>query len=87
MASPGVVVYVPDFSSDGRRARWAEHHGHTPIECLGEPQALNHGLMAAQAGVALLRAHAAIDWDQAHWAVADADGAPLGRDTVNQCTV
>ncbi|KAH8069780.1 hypothetical protein JL721_5671 [Aureococcus anophagefferens] len=81
VASPGVVVYVPDFSSDGRRARWAEHHGHTPIDCLGEPQALNHGLMAAQAGVALLRAHAAIDWDGARWAVADEDGAPLGRET------
>jgi hypothetical protein len=47
VGAPGVVVYVPDFASDGRRARWAEHHGHTPIDCLGEPQALNHGLMAA----------------------------------------
>ena len=84
VGAPGVVVYVPDFASDGRRERWAEHYGHPrgpPIECLGEPQALNHGLMAAQAGVALLRAHAAIDWDGARWAVADADGAPLGRET------
>ena len=48
-------------------------------KCLDQPQALNHGVLAAAAGIALLRAFKAIDWThgQATWDLSDADGRSL----------
>ena len=65
----GIVVYVPDEASDARKLR---HKTVTQQDyCLGLPQAYNHGLLVARAGIAVLRAFFAIDWtrEDVQWGV------------------
>mmetsp|Transcript_7545 Transcript_7545/g.9439 ORF Transcript_7545/g.9439 Transcript_7545/m.9439 type:complete len:388 (+) Transcript_7545:477-1640(+) len=75
MVTPGVVVYVPAGAPKGRHERYAA--AHKVSMCLDKPQALNHGLMAGMAAIALLRACNAINWSQANWHLKDADGILL----------
>jgi len=75
MVTPGVVVYVPAGAPKGRHERYTAAHNKSM--CLDKPQALNHGLMAGMASIALLRACSAIDWSQANWHLKDADGILL----------
>jgi len=75
MVTPGVVVYVPAGAPKGRHERYAASHKSN--KCLDKPQALNHGLMAGMAAIALLRACNAIDWSQANWHLKDAGGILL----------
>ena len=54
------VVYIPEGAPADRLERYRELH--PKWECLQQPQALNHGLAAAVAASALLRAFGAIGW-------------------------
>jgi len=62
MVTPEVVVYVPVGVPKGRRSRYTTVHPQDKKKgCLDKTQALNHGLMAGMAAIALLRACTAID--------------------------
>ena len=63
--SDGWVVYVPKEASSGR----AERHKKVTEQkyCLDVPQAYNHGILAARAGMALDRTIDAIDWKKVEW--------------------
>ena len=64
--SDGWVVYVPRNASSGR----AERHIKAAEQkyCLDVPQAYNHGILAARAGMACDRAMDSIDWRTVEWA-------------------
>ena len=82
--SDGQIVYVPKVAPEDRRTRfrevWKKWSGEASHDCPGQPQALNHGLMGATAGVSLLRAFGAIGWlkptseSEQSWNLSDADG-------------
>jgi hypothetical protein len=77
--SNGAVDYVPRGASSGRfrRSKEVQSKG----TCLDHPQALNHGLLAAEGAIALLRACNAIDWDEAEWRLVDAKGSALTKES------
>ena len=77
--SNGAVVYVSRGASSGRfrRSKEVQSKG----TCLDHPQALNHGLLAAEGAIALLRACNAIDWDEAEWRLVDAKGSALTKES------
>jgi len=82
--SDGQIVYVPKVAPEDRRTRfrevWKKKTGQASHDCPGQPQALNHGLAAATAGISLLRAFGAIGWlnqtseSEQSWNLSDADG-------------
>ena len=67
----GRVVYVPaprilNKMRAARQIRATDHEG-----CLDNPQAYNHGLMAARAAMAAWRAIHVIDWNVAEWTMVE----------------
>jgi len=76
--SNGAVVFVPEGGSLDRFKRSASIQDDR-VRCLDHPQALNHGLRAAEGAAVLLRACNVIDWDEAEWRLVDADGLALTR--------
>ena len=69
----GRVVYVPRPASvmnKMRAARQIRATDHEP-DCLDNPQAYNHGLMAARAAMAAWRAIHVIDWSEAEWTMVE----------------
>jgi len=92
LSDKGVVVYVPecneleDWCID-RKERFKKVYikeiGQATYECPEQPQALNHGLAAASAGIGLLRAFGAIGWltqdsgTKLLWQLVDADGSKI----------
>merc|ERR1711957_887715 len=84
VSDDGKVVYVPEGAPSGRKKRFKKVYekeiGQATYECPEQPQATNHGLAAASAGVGLLRAFGAINWleptikSKSSWRLIDADG-------------
>jgi len=80
----GSIVYVPQSAPEDRKIRfkklYEKKEGQATYECPEQPQATNHGLAAASAGVGLLRAFGAINWleptikSKSSWRLIDADG-------------
>ena len=85
LGDDGSVVYVPDSAPEDRRERHRNVYkmfSGTPIfNCPGQPQAINHGLSAATAGIGLVRAFGAIGWlegkSESRWKLTDSDGGKL----------
>ena len=80
----GSVIYVPKSAPEDRTKRFLEvHNYHSLFLCPNEPQAINHGLASANAGIGLLRAFGAIGWldstsdSKSSWHLVDADGIEI----------
>jgi len=81
----GNVVYVPKSAPEDRRERFREvyqmYSGTPTFNCPGQPQAINHGLSAATAGIGLVRAFGAIGWlegkSESRWELTDSDGGKI----------
>ena len=88
----GNVVYVPAFAPTTRKERFLEvytkmkEENKSTYEFPEEPQATNHGIATANAGIGLLRAFGAIGWlepttdSKLLWRLVDADGVKIKLD-------